>query len=688
MDLSTYLGFALAGLGGGAVVAALGLGLVLTNRASNVINFAHAAVGTYLAYAYFEFRDRGDLVLPVLGLPDRIRIVPTPTIGTAIFVIAVFAALLGVVIHLLVFRPLRSASVLARIVASLGLFLYFQELIRNRFPTAGAAVITRFPVLPDGPVEILGIGVSANRLWLALIVVVVAAALAATFRWTRFGQVTRAAAESDKGALLIGLRPDLVASANWALATVLAGFAVVLIEPIAGLDGATTSLLVVPALAAALVGRLTSFALTAAAGLGIGVVQSLILGWTVQPEADWLPDWLPSAGLQQVIPVVVILAALTLRGDVLPGRGAIVDRAPQPAPTPGRWWPVGPVMLAAVGVLGALVLEAGQRRGLVVSLVFAVLGLSVVVICGYAGRISLAQLALAGISGFTVVHAADGSVPFPFDLLLGALVATVVGLAIGAATARLRGMTFAVATLAIAVALEQLVLASPWLSGGAAGSTAPRPSLFGIDLGAQAAGADDMRVAFVVMVSVVAALCFAGGRALRRSAIGLKWLALRANERAAAAGGVDVGRARLVAFGVSAGLAGVSGALSAYSTSTLSPASFTVFGSLVVVALVFLGGVSTAWGAVVAALIVQGGLLTSLGSGDGPAHLYAWAGVALVLAANFAPEGVLGLVRSAADRLGWARAAGAAGDASGDRSGGRRHVSAGDGVTAGAGGAR
>lgn len=633
------------------MVAALGLGLVLTNRASNVINFAHAAVGTYVAYAYFEFRDRGDLVLPVLGLPDRVHIVPTPTMATAIGVIAAFAAVLGVVIYLLVFRPLRSAPVLARIVASLGLFLYFQELIRDRFPTAGAAVITRFPILPDGRVDVLGVGVSANRLWLALIVIVVAAVLAAAFRWTRFGLVTRAAAESDKGALLIGLRPDRVAAANWALATVMAGFAVVLIEPIAGIDGATTSLLVVPALAAALVGHLTSFAWTAAAGLGIGVVQAMTLGWTVRPEAGWLPDWLPSAGLQQVIPVVVILAALTLRGDVLPGRGAIADRSPQPAPTPGRWWPVGPILLAAVGIAGGLVLDAGHRRGLVVSLVFAVLGLSVVVICGYAGRISLAQLALAGISGFTVVHVAGGSVPFPLDLLAGAVTATAVGLAIGMATSRLRGMTFAVATLAVAVALEQLVLASPWLSGGAAGSTAPRPSLFGVDLGAQAPGADDVRPAFVAMVAVVVALCFAGVLALRRSRIGLRWLALRANERAAAAGGVDVGRARLMAFGVSAALAGVSGALSAYSTSTLSPASFTVFGSLVVVALVFLGGVSTAWGAAFAALLVQGGVLTSLGSGDGVAYLYAWAGVALVLAANFAPEGVLGLVRSGVERL-------------------------------------
>ena len=645
--MSTYVGFALAGLGGGAVVAALGLGLVLSFRTSGVVNFAHAATGTYLAFAYFEFRDRGDLVLPILGLPDRVHILATPTLATALFVLLVLAAAVGLVLYLLVFRPLRSSTPLARVVASLGLFLYFQEVVRIRFPTAGAAVIQRFPVLPETRVELLGTAVSANRLWLVVLAVGGALVLAAVFRWTRFGLVTRAAAASDKGALLMGLRGDRAGAVNWMVATVLAGFAVVLIEPIAGLDPTTTSLLVVPALAAALIGGLSSFVVTVAAGIGIGIVQSMILGYVVQPSVTWIPDWLPAAGLQQVVPVVVILAALALRGDVLPGRSAVPERRPSPVPTPRRPI-VGPALLASGGLVLAFTLDAAGRRGLVVSMTFAVLALSVIVICGYAGQISLAQLALAGIAGFAVVHFGTAGIPFPVDLLLASALAAGIGTIIGLSASRLRGMTFAVATLAIAVSLEQLVLASPSFSGGAAGRRAPRPTLFGLDLGSAARGADDVRPAFVVTVLVVLVLSVVAVINLRRSHTGLRWLAIRANPRAAAAAGVDVTRSRLVAFACSAALAGLSGGLTAYSTSALSPASFMVIGSLVVVALAYLGGISSVIGAIVAGLIAQAGLLTAVTGASGTTggdQIYAWSGIALVLAALFAPEGVVGLCR-------------------------------------------
>lgn len=642
--MSTYLGFALAGLGAGAVVAALALGLVLGHRTSGVVNFAHAAVGTYLAYAYFEFRDKGDLVLPVLGLPDRVSVLPTPTLATALVVLVLLGAAVGLVLYLLVFRPMRSATPLARVVASLGLFLYFTEMIRLRFPTTGAGVVRRFPVLPEDPVRLLGTTVTANRLLLAVLALAGALALAAVFRWTRFGFVTRAAAENDKGALLTGLHSDRTGAVNWMVATVLAGFAVVLIEPIAGLDPTTTSLLVVPALAAALVGGLSSFVVTVLAGLGIGVVQSLILGWVVQPSASWIPDWIPATGLQQVVPVIVVLAALAWRGDVLPTRSAVPERSLPPARTPSRPL-LGPTALAGVCVVLGLTLDAAGRRGLVVSMTFAVLALSVVVICGYAGQVSLAQLALAGISGFTVVHLAERGVPFPLDLLAAMVLAGVIGVVIGLSASRLHGMTFAVATLAMAVALEQLVLASPSFSGGAAGRSAPEPSLFGIDLGAAARGAADMRTPFVLAVVVALTLATFAVVNLRRSRTGLRWLAIRANPRAAAAAGVDVARTRLVAFAVSAALAGLAGGLTAYSTSTLSPASFMVVGSLVVVALAYLGGISSVAGAVIAGLVAQGGLFTALGGTASAEVAYALSGVTLVVVARFAPEGLVGLGR-------------------------------------------
>ncbi len=652
--MSDYVGYLLSGLGGGAVVAFLALGLVLSHRTSGVINFAHAAMGMYVAFAFFELRATGVLVLPVIGLPARVALVPRPTLVTALSVTLVLAALVGLLVYALVFRPLRRAPALARVVASLGLLLYIQEVVRLRFPVAGAGVATRRPVLPDDPVRLLGTTVTENRLLLAALVVVVTIALAALFRFTRVGLATRAAAGNEKGALLVGISPDRLGSLSWALASVLAGVAVILIEPISGINPSTTPLLVVPALAAALVGRLASFAVTAAAGLGIGMLQSLILGYAVRPDTTWIPDWLPTTGLQQAVTVAIIVAVLIWRGDALPDRAAIAGRHLPRSPSPRHVaaWTVG---LAVAATAGLLTFDAAHRQALIVTMVAALLALSIVVVTGYSGQISLAQLAIAGVAGFTVIQLADRGLPFPIAMVLSALVATALGVAIGYPATRVRGMTLAVATLAMAVAIEELVLASPSFSGGAAGRSAPRPTLFGIDLGISATGADNFRPAFGFTVLVVLALAFAGVANLRRNRTGLRWLAVRANERAAAAAGIDVTGAKLGAFAVSSFLAGLAGVLTAYSATTLSPTSFLVVGSLVALALVYLSGVSGLGGALLAGLLTQAGLLTTTvdGGSTGTASDYAFvvSGLGLIVMAILAPEGLTGLWRRQVSRL-------------------------------------
>lgn len=652
--MSTYVGYLLAGLGGGAVVAFLALGLVLSHRTSGVVNFAHAAMGMYTAFAFFELRATGDLVLPVIGFPARVALVPRPTLVTALAVSVVVAALVGLVVYALIFRPLRRAPALARVVASLGLLLYLQEVVRLRFPVAGAGVASRGPVLPDDPVRLLGTTVTQNRLLLAGLVVVVTAALTALFRFTRFGLSTRAAASNEKGALLVGISPDRLGSVSWALASILAGVAVILIEPISGINPTTTPLLVVPALAAALVGRLQSFALTAAAGLGLGMTQSLVLGYAVRPDTTWIPDWLPTTGLQQAVTVGVIVAVLVLRGDALPDRAAaVVQHLPRsPSPRHVTAWTVA---LAAAAGLGLLTFDASHRQALIVTMVAALLGLSIVVVTGYSGQISLAQLAIAGVAGFTVIKLADDGIPFPVAMVLAAFVATVVGVVIGYPATRVRGMTLAVATLALAVAIEELVLASPSFSGGAGGSSAPRPTVFGVDLGISATGADNFRPAFGFTVLVVLVLSFAGVANLRRNRTGLRWLAVRANERAAAAAGIDVTKAKLGAFAVSSFLAGLAGVLIAYSATTLSPSSFLVVGSLVALALVYLSGVSGLGGALLAGLLTQAGLLTTAldGGSTGTANDYAFviSGLVLIVMAILVPEGLTGLWRRQVDRL-------------------------------------
>lgn len=640
------------------MVASLALGLVLSYRSSGVINFAHAAMGMYVAYAFFEFRETGDLVLPILGLPERVHLLARPTLASALTLAVLLGAAVGVTVYGLIFRPLRRSPVLARVVASLGLLLYLQEIVRLRFPVAGAGVNSRRPVLPEDPVRLAGTAVSENRLLLAVLVVVATAGLTALYRLTRFGLATRAAAGNEKGALLLGISPDRLGALNWAMASVLAGVAVILIEPISGLDPTTTTLLVVPALAAALLGRLSSFVIAAAAGIGIGMLQSLILGYAVQPSVTWIPDWLPTTGMQQTVPVALIIGALVWGGASLPDRAAILGGRLPASPTPRHVaaWTVG---LVAVTVVALVTVSAGYRQAVIVSMVFALLALSVVVVTGYVGQISLAQLAFAGVSGFTVIRLDEHGVPFVLAALLAAGVASVLGVLVGLPATRVRGMSLAITTLALAVAVEQLVLASPPFSGGPAGSSAPRPRILGVDLGVSARGADNFRPTFGIMVLVVLAACCVAVANLRRNDTGLRWLAVRSNERAAAAAGIDVGRTKLGAFATSSFLAGLAGVLMAESTATLSPTSFMVIGALVVLALTYLGGVASIGGALVAGLLAQAGLVTTLSAelsgGDVGRYVFATSGIALILTAIFAPDGLTGLAHRALDRVAPAR---------------------------------
>ena len=616
-------------------------------------------MGMYVAFAYFEFRDNGDVVLPVLGLPDRVNLLPAPTLETALIFAAVLAALLGLAVYGLVFRWLRTAPPLARVVASLGVYLYFQEITRLRFPTAGASAVSRMPVLPEHRVEILGIGVTANRLWLTAIVVAVTAALMWLYGRTRFGIATRAAAGNEKAAVLAGISPDRIASVNWMLSSVLAGFAVILIEPIGGLDPTTTSLLVVPALAAALLGGLSSFVVTAAAGLGIGMVQSLVLGYAVRPSTTWIPDWVPTSGLQQAIPVLVVIGVMMFRGDPLPVRGSVrEDRLPaSPEPRRVALWTV---LLGAAAVIGLYSFGASYRQALIVTLISSIMSLSVVVVTGYVGQISLAQLAFAGVAGFSAIALADHGWPFLAVLVAGVLLATIVGVPVGIPATRVRGMALAVATMATAEAIEALVLGSSALSGGVTGRSAPRPSIFGIDVGISAKGADNFRPAFGIVALVALGLSAVVVSNLRRNRTGLRWLAVRSNERAAAAAGIDVGRAKLGAFALSSALAGLAGVLMAFATPTLSVNSFMVIGALVGVAMTYLGGITSVSGALIAGVIAQAGLFTTftgkLGDGGSDKYVFIISGLMLIVTAVLAPEGISGVVR---ERLGRVRTVGA-----------------------------
>jgi branched-chain amino acid transport system permease protein len=626
--------FLVLGLGTGAVYAALGLGLVLGHRASGVVNFAHGAMAAYATYVFVELRSAGDLVLPVVGLPGRFHLADRPPLAVCLLVALLVASLLGVAVHVLVFRPLRRAPALARVVASVGVLIALQAVIVLRFGTGNRPVA---PVLPSDPVTVAGAVVPRDRLLLAAVVLGAAALLWAVYRFTPFGLASRAVADDPQTAALLGTPVERVAAANWAVAGLLAGLGGILVAPITALNPTTYTLLVVPALAAALVGRLSSFGTTTAAALVLGVAQSEL----VHLQARF--DWVPRVGLQQGLPFLVIVAAMALAGRRVPDRTDPVPRPLPPARPPRR---VAPLAAAGVAVtaVALFALRGGDRLGLVTSLMAAAVCLSLVLLTGWAGQISLAHMAFAGVAGFSLSRLGDGlGVPFPVAPLLAAAVAGATGVVLALPALRLRGVDLAVATLAGAVAVEELVFRNPGLTGGFGGSEVPAPTLFGLDLGIGAGGDYPSPVFGVLVLTTVAAMALALA-AVRRRELGRRLLAVRANERAAAAAGVDVTGVKLGGFAASAFMAGTAGALLGYSQGQLSYGSFGALVSLTFLALAFVGGITTLSGALVGGALAGGGIVFTLLD-----HVGGWGryqslltGLGLVAAAVAWPDGLAG----------------------------------------------
>jgi ABC-type branched-subunit amino acid transport system permease subunit len=298
--------------------------------------------------------------------------------------------------------------------------------------------------------------------------------------------------------------------------------------------------------------------------------------------------------------------------------------------------------------VGLLLLDSEWRLGIIVSAIAAIIGLSVVVLTGLVGQISLLTYALSGIAAFGMVRATEElGLGFPFGAVLGVAAAVVIGTLIGLPAIRVRGLTLAVASLAAAVAVEELVFKWSWFSGGLNGSRAESPTFFGLDLGISAAGTAYPREAFGMLVLVALLLAMILVVNLRRSATGRQWLAVRANERAAEAIGISATRVKLTANAVAAFLAGTAGALLAYQVQTVSADSFGALESLVALAIGYLAGIAVPAGALLAGVLAAGGILTvvldqvSDGASD---YQFAMNGLMLIIVAVWFPAGILGSV--------------------------------------------
>ncbi len=632
------------GLASGAAYALIALGLVLTFRGSGVINFAHGAFAMFGAYTFIQIRDNGQLVFPFV--PFSIGVGDSTSTFVAIVYTLVVGLLMGLASYYLVFRPLRSAPMLANVVASIGVLLSLQATAVLQF---GSNNISTGPVFPSGSVKMGSSVVPIDRFYLTGVTIIVAIVLALVYRYTRFGLATRASAGNERGALILGYNPFRLAAVNWALASALACVAGIVLVPISGVDAITMTLLIVPALGAALIGRLTSFGVTAVAGLLIGAAQSGILD---AQNFSWYPGF-AKTGASQGLPFLVIIAVLVIGGRRLPARGFSSARLPMSRAASPRARLISSIGGPIVLLLLLFTLSSGLKLTLLNSMVITIIMLSIVVLTGFVGQISLAQAAMAGTAGFALSKFADRyGIPFPLSPILAILLATAVGVVVGLPALRVRGVQLAVVTLAGGIAVQEFLFKNPSFTNGLLGSKVPNPRLFGFDLGVRANGQFPRPVFGVFLIIVLVLLCI-GVTNLRLGVTGLRFLSLRANEAAAASVGINVAATKLVAFAVASGVAAIGGVLIGYLQTNLSFGSFDVFVGLTWLALAYLGGITSVSGALVGGMLAGGGVLSTLlddAFGFGR-YVQIVAGIGLILTAVLNQDGISGGLAITRDQL-------------------------------------
>src|SRR5277367_816010 len=330
----------------------------------------------------------------------------------------------------------------------------------------------------------------------------------------------------------------------------------------------------------------------------------------------------------------------------MPSRGTLVQVTLGRAPRP-HWRLPTTIISVAVGIAAIYLFTGNDRAALYASMITAIITLSLVVVTGYTGQISLAQLTFAGISAYILsTFATTWGIPFPIAPILAALVAAAAGVVIGIPALRVRGLMLGVVTLTFAAGVEAIWFNNNSIDGGASGLNIPTPTLFGMNLGI-GSGKDFPRPAFGILCLVVLVLVALGVSWLRTSRLGTAMLAVRADERSAAAAGINVVKVKLIGFAIAAFIAGLGGSLLAYQLGNVTFQDFDAFLGLVTFSVVVVAGITSVSGGILAGMISAGGILVAvISSGVGTGGVDNWygivAGIGVILTVIFNPDGVVG----------------------------------------------
>ena len=583
--MSAFWPFIVIGVFTGGLYGLAALGMVLTYKTVGVFNFAYGAIAMFCAFTYWQLHDDWGLTawiaMPILFL--------------------VVAPLMGVVLEAL-FRPLSGASAEVVIVVSLGVLAAL---------TAGAGLLWAqdHQLQPIFPISTFVLGshlhVGYDQLGTLLVSLSVAGLLWALLRRTRFGTSTRAVVDNPDLSDMMGIHGDNVRRVAWILSCVFAALVGILISPSQGLDVNELVLVVIYAFAPAVLGILFGLPAAYVGGLALGIAVSVMSKWSNSGTV---------ADIEAALPYLALFALLVIFGTRLKsaGSGAVAQRLGALRSSAG-----GTGSRAAAVAMGRVRLDRNLAVGLGLlgvaffvpafvpgphlitftqGFMYALIALTLVVLTGWAGQISLAQFSFVGVGAFTAGHLAGAhGQHFLFAVLMGMLFAVPLGIVVGLVSLRLSGLYLALATLAFALMMDDIVFNRNDVSGGLTGITVPRPEIFGISFRSSAS----LYELVVVTFGVVAVAAYA----LRKGPVGRRLHILRDSPLAASTLGVNLTVTKIVVFVVCAMVASVGGAYYGALQQAITPLDFMWSTSLELLLLVILGGRSVIAGAAIAGAV-------------------------------------------------------------------------------------
>jgi ABC-type branched-subunit amino acid transport system ATPase component/branched-subunit amino acid ABC-type transport system permease component len=619
--MSELLPFIIIGVVAGSVYGLAATGLVLTYKTAGIFNFAHGAVATTAAYAFYSLHVTHQMAWPL----------------AASISVLVLGPVLGLGLELLA-RRLAGVQTVYKIVATIGLVLIVQGFFTAKF---GAQSQSYPAYLPTGAAAtIADTVVSWDQVIVTVTALVATAVLYLFFRFTRIGLAMRGVVDNVELLDTSGTNPRSVRRWSWVIGSTLACLAGILLAPSLSLDALLLTLLVVQAFGAAALGFFSSLPLTYLGGLVIGVGAAVATKYGSVTKANALLTGLPPS-----IPFLALFLVL-----VATPRHRLVDRRPAPRTAasdhwraPARIQAAGAVALAALLLLIPLLVSGARLPTYTDALTKVVLFLSLGLLVRTSGQVSLAHAAFAAIGAAAMAHlTGDLGLPWFAGLLLAGLVAVPVGAFIAIPAIRLSGIFLALATFGFGIALEQMGYPLAIMFGSDAnGKTIPRP-------GWGPLGGDRGYYYLVLAFVALATLTVVG---VHRSRLGRLLRGLGDSPTALATHGASVNTTRVLVFGISAFMAAEYGALYGGLVSAVTGGAFTSFSSLILLAVlvVSVGGEPWYAFAAAAAMVLPGAYLPGEQVTDWLNVLFGVAAVSVSLTGG--PAAIRGLHRLA-DRLG------------------------------------